>query len=191
MGGRRAAAWRRAVQSSRPRYAEREIRRETVCLDELRRLPWRRRRRLCEASLSDGRWRYGGRDAEIFNSIFYGCPKGMPAYGGVVGQDGVWMLVNYLKSLPQPDVVPTQSWIEPQGAESHPNKSGATAVAPQMTSEDRDSKSAGGTSDLEALTRKDGCATCHANVTVTWSTASRRTSELGGPRGPGRACKCR
>src|SRR5262245_13603072 len=32
-------------------------------------------------SLVDGRWRYGGADDEIFMSIFYGRPKGMPAYG--------------------------------------------------------------------------------------------------------------
>src|SRR4051812_18380402 len=34
-------------------------------------------------SLVDGRWRYGGAEDEIFTSIFYGRPKGMPAYGGV------------------------------------------------------------------------------------------------------------
>ena len=34
-------------------------------------------------SLVDGRWRYGGADEEVFQSIFYGRPKGMPAYGGV------------------------------------------------------------------------------------------------------------
>ena len=44
-------------------------------------------------SLVDGRWRYGGADEEIFYSIFYGRPKGMPAYGGVIGAEGVWMLV--------------------------------------------------------------------------------------------------
>ncbi len=60
-------------------------------------------------SLSDGRWRYGGRDEEIFASIFYGRPQGMPAYGGVVGQDGVWVLVSFLKSLPKPASVPTVS----------------------------------------------------------------------------------
>ena len=63
-------------------------------------------------SLADGRWRYGARDEEIFNSIFYGRPKGMPAYGGVIGSEGVWMLVNYLMSIRKPDTVPTQSWIE-------------------------------------------------------------------------------
>ena len=43
-------------------------------------------------SLVDGRWRYGGTDEEIFTSIFYGRPKGMPAYGGVIGTEecGCW-----------------------------------------------------------------------------------------------------
>jgi mono/diheme cytochrome c family protein len=60
-------------------------------------------------SLADGRWRYGGSEEEIFQSIFYGRPKGMPAFGGLVGTDGIWMLVTYLSSLPVPDNK-TQSW---------------------------------------------------------------------------------
>jgi mono/diheme cytochrome c family protein len=61
-------------------------------------------------SLADGRWRYGGSDAEVFSSIYYGRPKGMPAFGGALGANGVWVLVTYLKSLPKPDDVPTESW---------------------------------------------------------------------------------
>jgi len=61
-------------------------------------------------SLADGRWRYGGADDEIFQSIFYGRPRGMPAFGGVLPADAVWMLVAYLQSLPAPATVPTQSW---------------------------------------------------------------------------------
>jgi cytochrome c oxidase cbb3-type subunit III len=64
-------------------------------------------------SLADGRWRYGGNEQEIFMSIFYGRPKGMPAFGGVLGTDGVWILVTYLQSLPVPDDVPTESWEKP------------------------------------------------------------------------------
>jgi mono/diheme cytochrome c family protein len=64
-------------------------------------------------SLADGRWRYGGADNEIFQSIYYGRPKGMPAFGGLLGPDGVWILVTYLQSLPVPDNVPTQSWEKP------------------------------------------------------------------------------
>jgi cytochrome c oxidase cbb3-type subunit III len=61
-------------------------------------------------SLADGRWRYGGADAEVFSSIYYGRPKGMPAFGGVLGADGVWTLVTYIRSLPLPSDVPTESW---------------------------------------------------------------------------------
>ena len=37
-------------------------------------------------SLADGRWRYGGSEEEIFQSIYYGRPKGMPAFGGARGR---------------------------------------------------------------------------------------------------------
>ena len=66
-------------------------------------------------SLVDGRWRYGGTDEEVFHSIFYGRPKGMPAYGGVLGTEGVWMIVSYLKSQPVPSVVPTTSYENTDG----------------------------------------------------------------------------
>lgn len=71
-------------------------------------------------SLVDGRWRYGGADAEIFSSIFYGRPKGMPAYGGIIGADGAWMLVAYIKSQAVPPVVPTTSWLPGGSATSPP-----------------------------------------------------------------------
>jgi cytochrome c oxidase cbb3-type subunit III len=60
-------------------------------------------------SLADGRWRYGDSEQAIFQSIYYGRPKGMPAFGGLVGTDGIWILVTYLKSLPVPDNK-TESW---------------------------------------------------------------------------------
>jgi cytochrome c551/c552 len=104
-------------------------------------------------SLADGRWRYGGQDGEIFSSIFYGRPKGMPAYGGVIGRDGVWTLVSYLKSLPRPDVVPTQSWIESKQD---------VAAAPQKANAEASAKPASGASDLESWMQINGCAACHA-----------------------------
>ena len=61
-------------------------------------------------SLSDGRWRYGGSDAEVFNSIYFGRAKGMPAFGGVLNADGVWVLVTYIQSLPVPPGIATESW---------------------------------------------------------------------------------
>ncbi len=64
-------------------------------------------------NLGDQRWRYGGADAEVFMSIYYGRPKGMPAFGGALGAEGVWTLVTYLRSLPPPENLPTQSWEKP------------------------------------------------------------------------------
>src|SRR6185437_16721041 len=40
-------------------------------------------------SLADGRWRYGGADNEIFSSIYFGRPKGMPAFGGAMGSTAI------------------------------------------------------------------------------------------------------
>lgn len=61
-------------------------------------------------SLSDGRWRYGGSAGAVFHSIYYGRPKGMPAYGGLLSDIAIWQLVTYTGSLPTPRVVPTASW---------------------------------------------------------------------------------
>jgi cytochrome c oxidase cbb3-type subunit 3 len=61
-------------------------------------------------SLIDGRWRYGGADADIFRSIAEGRPKGMPSFGGALQPAMIWRLVEYIKSLPPPKDVPTESW---------------------------------------------------------------------------------
>lgn len=65
-------------------------------------------------NLGDGRWRYGGADPEVFSSIYYGRPKGMPAFGGALGEEGVWTLVTYLRSLTPPENVPTESFEKPK-----------------------------------------------------------------------------
>ncbi|HUY83603.1 MAG TPA: c-type cytochrome [Steroidobacteraceae bacterium] len=59
-------------------------------------------------NLGDGRWRYGGGGAAVFRSIYYGRPRGMPAFGGMLGAQAVWVLVTYLKSLPPPTDMPTE-----------------------------------------------------------------------------------
>jgi cytochrome c oxidase cbb3-type subunit III len=61
-------------------------------------------------SLVDGRWRYGGSDGALFQSIFYGRPRGMPAYGGLLSDATIWQLVTYLRTQPLPNVVPTTRW---------------------------------------------------------------------------------
>jgi cytochrome c oxidase cbb3-type subunit 3 len=61
-------------------------------------------------SLIDGRWRYGGDDGALFHSIFYGRPRGMPAYGGLLNEATVWQLISYVRAQPVPVVVPTVAW---------------------------------------------------------------------------------
>jgi len=61
-------------------------------------------------SLVDGRWRYGGSEGAVFQSIFYGRPRGMPAYGGILSSGAIWKLVTFLQSRPVPKDVPTESW---------------------------------------------------------------------------------
>jgi cytochrome c len=125
-------------------------------------------------SLVDGRWRYGGTDEEIFTSIFYGRPKGMPAYGGVIGTDGVWMLVSYIKAQAVPQVVPTTSWLPGGNATSTPApaESGPQAeekASPSPAEQQKASDSAGQAQPAktasvapEEMPAKYGCTACHA-----------------------------
>lgn len=101
-------------------------------------------------SLVDGRWRYGGSNEEIFTSIYYGRPKGMPAYGGVIGTDGVWMLVAYIKSQTPPPVVPTTSWL-PGGTATAEEKASPAPAAQFESSVAPDQ-----------MPVKYGCTACHA-----------------------------
>lgn len=128
-------------------------------------------------SLVDGRWRYGGTDEDIFTSIYYGRPKGMPAYGGVVGTDGVWSLVAYIKSQTTPPVVPTTSWLPGGNATATPPApnppSGPAAeekASPSGTEQGKASDSSGGSEQAKAteavkpedMPAKYGCTACHA-----------------------------
>jgi cytochrome c551/c552 len=100
-------------------------------------------------SLVDGRWRYGGTDEDVFDSIFYGRPKGMPAYGGVVGADGVWMIVSYLKAQPVPSVVPTTSYEDMDRA-GLPAEALAKVAAPPAEAP-----------GVEGMLAKYACTACH------------------------------
>jgi cytochrome c oxidase cbb3-type subunit III len=66
-------------------------------------------------SLITRRWRYGGTDAEIFQSIYYGRPHGMPAFGGALPAETIWKIITYIKSLPPPADSPTESWVQESG----------------------------------------------------------------------------
>jgi cytochrome c oxidase cbb3-type subunit 3 len=49
--------------------------------------------------LTDNQWRYGSSDVDLFNTIFRGRAKGMPAWGAVLTEDEIWKLVAYVRSL--------------------------------------------------------------------------------------------
>jgi cytochrome c oxidase cbb3-type subunit 3 len=71
-------------------------------------------------SLVDGRWRYGGTDGAVFQSIYYGRPRGMPAYGGILSPSAIWKIVTYLRAQPVPVDVPTESWPGRAGGGARP-----------------------------------------------------------------------
>jgi mono/diheme cytochrome c family protein len=55
-------------------------------------------------SFQDGRWHFGGSSAEVFESIYEGRPDGMPAWGGRITNDQIWMLTAYVRSLSSKDL---------------------------------------------------------------------------------------
>jgi cytochrome c oxidase cbb3-type subunit 3 len=61
-------------------------------------------------SLADGRWHFGGAPAEVFESIYQGRPDGMPAWGGRITDDQIWMLVTYVRSLSAGKDVSTENF---------------------------------------------------------------------------------
>jgi len=61
-------------------------------------------------NLMDGRWRFGGSDSAVFESIRSGRAYGMPAYGRLLSDSTIWQLVTYIKSQPVPADIATQAW---------------------------------------------------------------------------------
>lgn len=55
-------------------------------------------------AFSDGRWHFGGSAGAVFESIYEGRPDGMPAWGGRITNDQIWMLTAYVRSLGKKDV---------------------------------------------------------------------------------------
>jgi cytochrome c oxidase cbb3-type subunit III len=55
-------------------------------------------------SFQDGRWHFGGSPGEVFESIYQGRPDGMPAWGGRISNDQIWMLTAYVRSLSSKDL---------------------------------------------------------------------------------------
>ncbi len=61
-------------------------------------------------SLADNRWHFGGSAGEVFESIYQGRPEGMPAWGSLISEDQVWMLVSYVRSLSKGKDVTTENF---------------------------------------------------------------------------------
>jgi hypothetical protein len=55
-------------------------------------------------SFQDGRWHFGGSPGDVFESIYEGRPDGMPAWGGRISNDQIWMLTAYVRSLSSKDL---------------------------------------------------------------------------------------
>jgi mono/diheme cytochrome c family protein len=51
------------------------------------------------ADLTDGHWDYGATDGEIFSVIREGTSADMQGYADQVGNDEIWKLVNYLRTI--------------------------------------------------------------------------------------------
>jgi cytochrome c len=86
----------------------------------------------------------------------------MPAYGGVVGAEGVWNLVAYIKGQAVPAVVPTTSWLAGGNATNPPvtavKEGEAPAAAPAPVTAPAASESAA----PEEMLGTYGCTSCHA-----------------------------
>jgi cytochrome c oxidase cbb3-type subunit III len=50
-------------------------------------------------ALMDDEWIYGSDPAQIFKTIVEGRPNGMPSFKGKLGNQQVWQLVGYVRSL--------------------------------------------------------------------------------------------
>ena len=80
----------------------------------------------------------------------------MPAYGGVIGTDGVWMLVAYIKAQAVPTVVPTTSWLPGGNAAPAPPAAAAPAAAAPAA------PAAEASVAPDQMPAKYGCTACHA-----------------------------
>ena len=55
-------------------------------------------------SFQDGRWHFGGSPGDVFESIYQGRPDGMPAWGGRISNEQIWMLTAYVRTLSSKDL---------------------------------------------------------------------------------------
>lgn len=63
-------------------------------------------------ALMDAKWIYGSDPSNIYATIVEGRPNGMPSFRGKIGEQDVWKLVAYVRSLSAQvpmDVIPSRS----------------------------------------------------------------------------------
>jgi cytochrome c len=85
----------------------------------------------------------------------------MPAYGGVVGTDGAWALVAYIKSQAVPSVVPTTSWLPGGNATATPTEAKPEGEAPAAAPAPA-APAAEAAVSPDQMPGKYGCTACHA-----------------------------
>ncbi|KRB86566.1 hypothetical protein ASE00_07710 [Sphingomonas sp. Root710] len=59
-------------------------------------------------SLMDDVWVYGGRLAQIHQTIVEGRPNGMPSWGGKIPDGQIWQIAAYVRSLSLPETLAAQ-----------------------------------------------------------------------------------
>jgi cytochrome c oxidase cbb3-type subunit 3 len=64
-------------------------------------------------SLMDDEWIYGGRLAQIHQTLVEGRPNGMPAWGGKVPDQQLWQLSAYVRSMSLPQTLAAQNGPTP------------------------------------------------------------------------------
>jgi cytochrome c oxidase cbb3-type subunit 3 len=55
--------------------------------------------------LMDDQWVYGGRLDQIYDTIYFGRPHGMPAWGGKLTDDQIWKIATYVRSMSLPETL--------------------------------------------------------------------------------------
>jgi cytochrome c oxidase cbb3-type subunit 3 len=65
------------------------------------------------ADLMDDQWIYGGRLAQIHQTIVEGRPNGMPAWGGKIPDEQIWQIAAYVRSMSLPATLAAQTGPTP------------------------------------------------------------------------------
>jgi len=55
--------------------------------------------------LMDTSWIYGGRLDQIYDTLYFGRPHGMPAWGGKLTDDQIWKIATYVRSMSLPQTM--------------------------------------------------------------------------------------